>query len=106
MTAIIILSIILIGLISLCAKPLWNYLTTKKEAESDYCDMKTGEYFTKEQMTKKLEFKRKLAIAGRILAITSPFWLYYLFLVAWYVFLGIGTILFCIELLAKGSGIK
>lgn len=106
MALTIFLIIVWVGIWIAFANPLYTYLTTKREAKEGYYDMNIHDFVTKEQLTKRLESQRKREIVIAIVVYTSPLWIYFFFLGIWYVLLGLGTIFFCIELLAKGSGIK
>lgn len=87
---------------------MYKYLTTKVEAteEDEYFDYERNREVTKEEITRKNEIMRKCCLFIVIACISLPF-TYELFEKFFlYIFFGIGTILFCIEILIKGSGIK
>ena len=108
MAALIILSIILLVILIKFGKSLWYYCTTKVEAEEkdEYFDYDKNHFFTKEELTRRMERQRKATCFVMIACITMPLWFVFAVKFIFGTLLVIGTILFCIELLAKGSGIK
>lgn len=106
MALIIILSIILLAFIIKFAKPLYLYCTTKVEAEEGYYDSTQHRYIPKEEATQIMERQRKAVKYVLIGIITMPLWLMLAMKFILAVIIGIGTVLFCLEMLGKGSGIK
>ena len=92
----------------LIMKGFYQYLTTKVEATEDdeYFDYEKNHLFTKEEITRSNEMSRKFCLVLMIICITLPFTFEFFEKFFLYIFFGIGTILFCIEILIKGSGIK
>lgn len=87
-------------------KSFWKFLITKRSTDKGYYCKKRDRYIYAEEASKEMEQERKVIIGAVIAAITLPIWYGLLADLLWGTIVTVGTILFCLEILIKGSGIK